>query len=559
METRSAPSSVARRRLPTFLRAGALILACLLPSCVGTIGSSSEDGQAALAIPERSAFPRLTHAQWENTARDVLLLDDRPGFSTSFTGDPLGGVFDNNEAVLSVTPNLWADYQRAAEELAAMVVSDPLKLAKIVPADEGQGDDARARAFIESLGKRAYRRPLTAQEIDKHLAIFTAGATLLGGDPFLAGVEHVLSAFFQSPHFIYRVEGTREPRPDGLVPLAPYELASRLSYLLWNTMPDDVLFDAATAGELDTKEGLLVHAERMLADPQARQVVLAFHHQLFDWKKFGDLYKDPALFPEFVPEIGQDLVTEAELFVENVVFEQEGSFVDLLTSRTAFVNDRLAGIYEVAAPAPGEFAKVELDPTKRSGILTRAGFLAANGTARASDPIHRGVFVNLHVLCARLPPPPNNVTPLPPGENKTTRDVVAAHTGKGTCGASCHGTLINPAGFAFENYDAIGRYRSEDNGLPVNAADNYPIGGSMAHFENAIEWSQILAESPEANQCFARHWLEFAFGRDAAPEDAALVEKLGEASRTGMPVKELLLELVSSDAFSTRRPVEVAP
>jgi len=557
METLSAPSSV-MRRIPTLLRAGALVLACLLPSCIGTIGGSSDEQQAVLMVPERSAFPRLTHAQWENSVRDVLRLEQRPGFSASFTGDPLGGVFDNNEAVLSVTPNLWADYQRAAEELAALVVADPARVAALVPPDEGQGNEARARAFIETVGKRAYRRPLAAAEVDKLVALFNLAPTVIDGDPFLAGVEHVLSAIFQSPHFVYRVEGTQEPREDGLIPLGAYELASRLSYLLWNTMPDDVLFEAAAAGELDTKEGLRTHAERMLADPQARDVVLSFHRQLFDWKKFGDLYKDPAVFPEFGPEMGQDLVREAELFVEDVVFTQEGGLNELLTSRTAFVNDRLAGLYEVDAPSGAEFGKVELDAEKRSGILTRAGFLAANGTARASDPIHRGVFVNLRVLCARLPPPPNNVPPLPPVEGKTTREIVASHTGKGTCGASCHGTLINPAGFAFENYDAIGRYRAEDNGFPVNAADAYPLGGGMASFNDAISWSQMLAESREANECFARNWLEFAYGRDAVVEDAELITKLGEESRTGMSVKELLLELIASDAFSTRRPVEVA-
>jgi len=557
MLLRGAPSSFARRSL-SILRVGALVFGCLSASCVGLIGDSSQDDDAALSIPDRSAFPRLTHAQWENSVRDVLYLDDRPGFSASFTGDPLGGVFDNNEAVLSVTPNLWADYQRAAEEVAAMVVADPARLAKIVPPDEGQGDDARARAFIETVGKRAYRRPLTPAEITAHLGIFSQGAELLGGDPFEAGVQMVLGALFQSPFFIYRVEGTSAPREDGLVPLGPYELASRLSYLLWNTMPDEMLFAAAEAGELGTKEGLRVHAERMLLDPRARDVVLSFHRQLFDWKKFGDLYKDPAVFPEFVPEIGADLVRESEAFVEDVVFEERGGLVDLLVSRTAFVNDRLAGIYGVEAPAGSEFARVELDPKERSGMLTRLGFLAANGTARASDPIHRGVFINLRMLCVALPPPPNTVSPLPPGENKTTRELVDAHTGKNTCGSSCHGALINPAGFAFEHYDAIGRWRGEDNGFPVDASAEYPIGGGMVHFDDAVGWSQIIAESREANECFARHWLEFAYGRDAAPEDEALIVKLGESSRAGMSIQDLLLELVTSDAFQTRRSVEAA-
>lgn len=551
------------RRSSSVLRIGILALACGLSACIGVIGDPLDDngngpGPSAATIPFQSAYPRLTHAQWENTTRDLLKLDARPGLSASFTSDPLGGVFDNDESVLQVTPPLWADYQLAAEELAAMVIADQQQLAKIVPADTGQGVEARGREFITTFGKRTYRRPLTSQEIDTHMALFASGPTILGGDPFVSGVQLVLEAFLQSPHFVYRVEfGTGKKQSDGLIPLGSYELATRLSYLLWNTMPDDALLDAAAKGELDTPEGLRGRAEQMLLDPRAKDVVRSFHRQLFDWKKYADLYKDPALFPEFVPEIGNDLRQEAEAFIDHVIYEQDGGLLELLTSRTAFVNDRLAAMYGVAAPAGPDFGKVELDPTQRSGALTRLGFLAANGTARASDPIHRGVFVNLRILCAKLPPPPDNVTPLPAGNNKTTRDLVDSHTGEGTCGAGCHSTLINPAGFAFEGYDAIGRIRTMDNGFPVNTAAQYPLGGAMAQYADAVEWSQLLAESAEANRCFAKHWLEFTLGRDAQPQDDPLISKLGESSRGGSSVKELIVDIIVSDAFRARRPVEV--
>lgn len=548
-----------RRHSFSVLRLGILALACSLPACVGTIGDLPDDVEGvgpATGIAFQSAYPRLTHAQWESTTRDLLKLDALPGLSASFTSDPLGGIFDNDESVLQVTPPLWADYQRAAEELAAMVIADSQQLAKIVPADSGQGVDARGREFITEFGKRAYRRPLTTQEIDTHVALFASGPTVLGGDPFLSGVQLVLEAFLQSPHFVYRVElGDAKKRSNGMIPLGPYEQASRLSYLLWNTMPDDALLDAAAKGEFDTPEGLRGRAEQMLLDPRAKGVIRSFHKQLFDWKKYADLYKDPATFPEFVPEIGNDLRLEAEAFVDNVIYEQNGGLRELLTSRTAFVNDRLATIYGVAAPAGSDFGQVELDAT-RSGALTRLGFLAANGTSRSSDPIHRGVFVNMRILCAKLPPPPDNVTPLPASNDKTTRDNVDSHTGKNTCGAGCHSTLINPAGFAFEGYDAIGRYRTMDNGYPVNSADQYTLGGAVVKYNDAVEWSQILAESAEANRCFAKHWLEFALGRDAKAEDDVLIAKLGESSRGGSSVKEILVDIIVSDAFRARRPVE---
>jgi hypothetical protein len=503
-------------------------------------------------------FPRLTHAQWENTVRDLLRLDERPGFSSSFTTDPLGGIFDNNESALQVTPGLFADYQRAAEELAAMVATDPEKLARILPADLPSEPDARARAFIERFGERAFRRPLTSEEIDAHAAQFARGEALFPEDePFAAGVRAALEALLQSPHFIYRVElGDAAAEAGGFIPLRAHEIATKLSYFLWNTTPSDDLLLAARTGDLDTAGAVRAHAERMLADARAREVVASFHRQLYDMEHYLDLSKDPERFPEFVPEMGDDMQREAERFVDHVVFEEEGGLTELLTSRTAFVNERLAAVYGVEGELTSELTQVELDAAERSGLLTRLGFLAMKATAREPDAIHRGVFVNLRILCASLPPPPDDATSLPPGEQKTNRDRVTAHTGKGTCGESCHGTLINPAGFAFEHYDAIGRYRTTDNGFPVNAADTYPFQGGPLSYEDAIEFSELIAESPEAHACYAKRWLEFAYGRDAKPEDGGLLRSLGEASRGGASVRDLILDLVTSRSFLARVPTE---
>ncbi|WP_437738389.1 DUF1592 domain-containing protein [Sorangium sp. So ce1335] len=548
------------------LGAGVSAAALLLAGCTGIAGDPpGEDGTGGVVpggsteaqVAERSMFPRLSHAQWENTVRDLLRLDGRPGLSDSFTTDPLGGVFDNNEAALQVTPGLWGDYQRAAEELAAMVVADEGKLGRLLPADLPAEPEARAEAFVERFGERAFRRPLTAEERASYLALFRRGAELYEGEaPFAAGVRAALEALLQSPHFVYRVEIGAGPARDGLIPLSGYEIATKLSYLFWNTMPSDDLLVAAKAGELSSPEGVRATAERMLEDPRARDVVGAFHRQLYDYETYHDLNKDQALFPEFVPEMGEAMQREAELFVDHVVFDREGGLTDLLTSRTAFVDGRLAAVYGVEGEFANDFRQVELDAAERSGLLTRLGFLAAKATARQPDSIHRGVFVNLRILCASLPPPPDNATGLPPGEHATNRERVAAHTGKGTCGEACHATLINPAGFAFEHYDAIGKYRTTDNGVPVDAADAYPLGGQPRTYADAVEFSRLLAESSEAHACYAKHWVEFAHGRDARAKDQSFIKELGEASLGGASTRELILRIVSSTPFLARVPAE---
>ncbi|MDC0676229.1 DUF1592 domain-containing protein [Sorangium atrum] len=541
------------------------VAALLISGCTGAVGDPREGegdgvipgGPTGPEVAERSMFPRLTHAQWENTVRDLLRLDDRPGLSASFTSDPLGGVFDNNEAALLVAPGLWGDYQRAAEELAAMVTADQGKLDRIAPADLPDAPEARAQAFVERFGERAFRRPLTAEERDAYVALFQRGEELFEGeDPFAAGVRAAIEAFLQSPHFVYRVEIGAGPAEGGLIPLGGYEIATKLAYTLWNTMPSDELLEAAKAGELSSREAVRAYAGGMLEDQRAREVVGAFHRQLYDYEQYHDLNKDQALYPEFVPEMGDDMQREAELFVDHVVFDEEGGLTDLLTARTAFVNDHLAAVYGVEGDFSDEFKRVELDEAERSGLLTRLGFLAAKATARQPDSIHRGVFVNLRILCAALPPPPDNATSLPPGELATNRERVEAHTGKGTCGASCHGVLINPAGFAFEHYDAIGKYRTTDNGAPVDSADVYTLGGQPRSYADAVEFSQLLAESSEAHACYAQRWIEFSHGRGVRAEDRALVEELGEASRGGASTKELIVRIVSSTPFLARVPAE---
>lgn len=529
--------------------------------CTGAIGDPSEasgldpasDDAAKDALVDSTRFPRLTHAQWENTVRDLLKLATAPGLSSSFTTDPPGSTFGNDGNLLKVTPGLWGDYQKAAETLGETVTKDTSLLAKLVPSD---GDvEAKAKAFIDAFAFRAYRRPLADEETAQLVGLFKQGPALTGlPDPIAAGVQVVVTAVLQSPFFEYRVE-VGEKKDDGSIGLTSWEMASRLSYSLWNTMPDDELFAAAKSGALATNEGVETQARRLLDDKRAEPMIADFHAKLFDYDHFDSLNKDATLFPDW-PSSGMDktLRTEAEMFVREVTINQKGGLSQLLTANFTFVNDKLAPLYGLSGSYGPEFQKVALDPSQRAGFLTQIGFLAANASPRETDPIHRGVFVNLKIICADLPPPPGVIPPLPKDEGgtMTMRERISAHTGKNTCGSGCHGTMINPAGFAFETFDAVGKWRTTDKGKPVNAADTYPFADGAQTYDGPVQFAKVLAARPQVHQCYSGNWLEYTYGRQKAEGDTALIERVAAASMSGASTKELILKLVLERSFSRR-------
>ncbi len=533
-------------------------------SCVGNIGDSAGAGAGAngpgsgIQAVAHSRFPRLSHRQWENTVQDLFRLDAPTGLSSAFYPDPLGGkVFDNNESVLKVTPQLWADYETAAEKVAIMMMDDPAKLAKILPADLPSDAAKKKAAFIDDFGKRAFRRPLTADETNVLSSKFDQGPSLDSKhDAFTAGVGLVIETMLQSPFFIYRAELSTAVDPrDGLIHLTGYELATKLSYTLWNTMPDEALFAAADEGKLESPAGLKAMIGKMLDDPRSHANLISFHHQLYQVDQYPQMpAKDPTAFPNFDPKVVADMETEVDLFVKHVVVDQGGGLKKLLTSTTTFVNLRLAEIYglDTKGRTNAKFEQVELDPKQRSGLLTRAGFLAWKGRAADPDTILRGVFINRLVLCQELGNPPAAAAGAMLGNQPTDRQRVEALTGPGTCAESCHGHYIDPAGYAFENFDAIGGYRTKDNGRPVNAASAFPFDDKLEHYKNALEFSSLTAASEQANACYARYLLQYTFGRDLAPEDQPQVDELAALSHDGGSMRDLIVQLMISPSFTAR-------
>lgn len=519
-------------------------------------GTGDGDGDPAL---ETTRFPRLSHRQWENTVQDLFRLDGPTGYSSLFIGDPQSGKFDNTASDLDVTQTLWSDYQRAAEQVAELVTASPDLLSRIVADDlpDDPGDPSvKAKAWLEEFGARAFRRPLTSAEIDAYWQLFGQGVDLYPDlDGFTAGVNLSLQAFLQSPHFLYRIEAGSEPNEDGLIALTGYELASKLSYMLWNSMPDDELFAAAAAGELDSSAGVLVQAARLLDDPRAHATIADFHAQLLDQDHYLDLFKDAATYPEFDPEImGPAMQQETQAFIDAVVFADDGGFAELLTEPFTYVNADIAWVYGLTDTYGDEFVRAELDASQRSGILTQLGFLASNAYSIDPDPIHRGVRTVRNLLCTPLPPPPDNVPPLPPTMAGTTnRERVENHTGEGTCGAGCHSTIINPVGFAFEHYDAIGAWRDLDNGQPIDASGQFALDFEFKTYNDAIEFGEVAAASPQVHACYVGHLIEYAWARDTGATDQAMIDDLAGRSVAGdLSIQQMLLELTQAEGFLTR-------
>ncbi|MBV1860130.1 MAG: DUF1592 domain-containing protein [Nannocystaceae bacterium] len=503
------------------------------------------------ALPgQLTRFARLTHRQYDNSVRDLLGDDTHP--SAAFLGDPAVGGFTNNADQLTVSDRLARDYRRAAEAISADLVAEPTRLASLVGCADS---DACAREFVGSFGRRAFRRPLTETQTEQFMQLYAAGDGLYeSGSPFEQGIAIVVEGFLQSPSFLYRVELSAPQADQPTVALDDFEIASRLSYMLWNSVPDDELLDAAQAGELSEPQGVEMHARRLLEDPRAIDPVEDFHDQWLKLSHIEDLAKDPDAFPMFDNEVASSMREETLQFVRSVVYENDGSFADLLTSTSTFANDDLAAIYGLEGSFGETLQPVELDPARRAGFLTQPGFLAANAYFAETSPIHRGVFVQRQLMCTVIPDPPGDADldlPASEGELVTTRDRVTAHTSPDYC-AACH-TLINDPGFAFEGYDAIGRERLEENGEMVNTAGVLLASGEQIEFTDAVDMAHQIADSEVARRCYLRQWFRYASARSEGAEDTCTLEGLDTSlADSDYNVRELLVALTQTASFRYR-------
>jgi hypothetical protein len=467
--------------------------------------------------------------------------------------------FDNEADALFVTEQLRKQLADAAEKLADKVTADATALARLVPANAPTDAAGKARAFITSLGQRAFRRPLTDAEVTTHVGLFNQGPTLYPGvDAFKAGASLVIQAMLQSAHFLYRTELGVAAAGATKIPLDDWEVASKLALSITNTMPDDALFAAAAAGQLRDKAGVAAQAQRLLDGQLGTAGVTNFNLQVYRLGTYEGITRDPRQFPDFTANTPAAMKQEVQQFL-GWLFSEGRGIKDFYTTPVGFVNSLLSPLYGV----PGMFSsdpvmltRVDLDPQKRSGLLTQAGFLSSYMEGSGDpDIIHRGVFIATRLLCKTLPAPDPRAmgTMIMESPTRTNRESTELLTGKGTCGEICHGSLFNPLGYAFENYDAIGKYRELDRGKPVDAADVYKLDGQLRSFANGVELSHLLAEAKETHACYVQNMMSYLHGRPVAVAEQATVDYYARLSRAGMvSVRAVELAIVTDDAFLNR-------
>ena len=514
---------------------------CRRPGTAGQGGDpyaipSSPPATALVATPR---VARLSRQQWSNTVRDLLKLTDISDIDGDVSGDALVG-FDNEADALFVTEQLRKQLADAAEKLADKVTADAAALARLVPANAPTDAAGKARAFITSFGQRAFRRPLTDAEVTTHVGLFNQGPTLYPGvDAFKAGASLVIQAMLQSPHFLYRTELGTAAAGATKVPLNDWEVAAKLALSITNTMPDDALFAAAAAGQLRDKAGVAAQAKRLLDGQLGTAGLSNFNLQVYRLGTYDGITRDPTLFPDFKPNTPAAMKQEVLQFL-GWMFSEGRGIKDFYTTPVGFVNSLLSPLYGVTgtfSSDPAMLTKVDLDPSQRSGLLTQAGFLSSY-IEGGGDPdiIHRGVFIATRLLCKVLPAPDPRAmgTMIMESPTRTNRESVELLTGKGTCGEVCHGTLFNPLGYAFENYDAIGKYRTIDRGKPVDAADSYMLDGQLKSFTNGVELSHLLAEAKETHACYVQNMMSYLHGRPLAAAEQAMVDYYARLSRAGM-------------------------
>jgi Protein of unknown function (DUF1592)/Protein of unknown function (DUF1588)/Protein of unknown function (DUF1587)/Protein of unknown function (DUF1595)/Protein of unknown function (DUF1585) len=503
---------------------------------------------------------RLTHSQYNHTVRD--LLGDQTGPAMQFPPEDFVNGFLNQSRGQSISPLLLEAYSNAAEKLAqsAFRGGDTHGLLSCTPSPEC------GKRFVREFGRKAFRRPLEPEEQQRY-------ESLLAKEPdFLKGAQLVVEAMLQSPNFLFWINRAPDPK------LKAWATASRLSYSLWDTMPDAELFAAAERGELANRAGVEKQVRRMLADPRAHESLDEFVSQWLRFDRLTTASKNRRKFPYFTRETANAMVTEARTFVSDLVWN-DGNFMDLFTANYGYVSPELARIYGVPAPAR-DFERVAFPAnSERAGILGQGLFLALTAKPDDSSPTARGLFVREQFLCQHVPDPPPGVnTNLPPvteAKPQTNRDRMSEHTTNASC-ATCH-KLMDAVGFGFEKFDAVGArreqlvlefrkksYEDEDEDrkhpvpkriitLPLNT-NAYVAGISNSEFSSPQQLGTVLAKSSQCQECVVKQYFRFQAGRSETAADRPLIRFVTDDFRnSGFRFNELILSMVLFREFPEER------
>lgn len=509
----------------------------------GETGPAGEPVDPSGCAPLAAPLRRLSRRELDATLAD-LLGDETAPASRWLPEDRVPRAFDTHANLNPVNEGLVYDLLLMAEDVASRATED-------LPALTGCDDpasEACAQDFVDSLCPRALRRPCDADERATWLAMWTPGS---GDEDPATGYRMLLTSMLLSADFLYRPEiGTPSGDPNR-VDLDGYEVANRLSYVLWGSMPDDALFEAAADGTLDDADGVVEQARRMLQDPRAAATAVDFHQQWLGISGISETIKASAF--EGYPEIRDDLETQSALLIENIALGG-GNLEELLTASYTYLNDPLADFYGLPRPGTGEaFERVALDEGRHAGLLTQPAFLATYGSLDASSPVLRGLAVLEQVLCSSTPPPPPDVSDTLPETDLggTTRQRYEAHTSDPQC-AGCH-VAIDGIGFSFEHFDAVGRWRDEEKGQPIDASGELVGTDVDGAFDGAAQLGTMLAGSQQASACYVENLFEFAYGATLGEEARCATDPVAQTLHDADGgFESLIVALVASPDFRTR-------
>lgn len=459
--------------------------------------------------------------------------------SVSFVNDYVDPVSGDDR-------NLFVDWLEVEGPVGA-VTENPLRDTFLTcdPIVEGEGC---VRSIVETFGRRAYRRPLEPQEVDDLVAIHALA--LAEGDDAIEGMKLVLRTMLTSAHFLFRVELDEDPESLTAYPLGDFELASRLSYFVWSSTPDEELLDVAEQGQLHEPEVLATQIDRMLDDPKAAALVDNFAGQWLYIRALEAREPTAAAFPSFDEELREAMRTEANLFVSAFLADETLSLPELVRADFSYVNDRLAEHYQLDDAGTESFEKVTFDGAPRGGYLRTGAWLTVTSNPDRTSVVKRGKWILENLLCDSPPPPPAGVEGFKPEdlEAKSQAELLAAHRADPVC-AACH-VVMDQLGLAMENYDGVGAWRTEDHGYPIEPAGE--LEGTS--FEDPGEFVQILAEDPRFSECAVEKMFTYALGRGPTEADLPYLADLDDAFVSdGMKLRKLVKHVVLSEPFRYRR------
>jgi hypothetical protein len=493
---------------------------------------------------------RLTKSQIANTLADVASFSS-PSIDMLPAETRLDGEFANQAGKLTIAPLVADQYYSIGDELGTQVVSQSATFIKCPVTALGTG--TCLGDFIRGFGSKMWRRPLSDVEVQKLTALYTATSTSPGAPA--DGLKSVVQGMFLSPNFLYRTEVGDNTTPGAVTNLTDYELASVLSYTLWDSVPDATLMNLAAQGKLRDKATLAAQASRMWGAPRAQSALYNFFSQ---WLQTDDLLsatKDP-MYTQYNAQVATDLIAESQMFLNSVVFQGDGTFKTLFTASYGYVNARTAPLYGITNATGTNLTKTDFDPSQRRGFLTMAGFVSAHSDGDDTAIVSRGRYFRGDILCDHIPPPPNPAQavfgPRSSDPNMTNRERLISHVQTPAC-ASCH-DIFDPIGFAMENYDPIGRYRTMDKGKMIDGSGSIPLGNGTISFTNFIDFIDKLSKTPELYACFSTQYFSFSTGRNFDEINACERKTItDEFVKSGYKVQNLVMSVVNSPSFTARQ------